>query len=114
MSAARTSAQLAAAPRNLGEAQRVRRMRAGLRAELRRVPARERPALLADAVEELPGWLAGARVPGVLEWAWEGRVVACREAERLYALTGARREHALGELTVRQRAVLVAGLRALT
>lgn len=94
----------------LAEANRIRFRRADFKKEITQLGRFDGCELLADMIEELPDWLAGADVLTVIGWA---PYVGAGKAETIYARTGAQaRQRRLRDLSPRQRRVIVRLLRA--
>src|SRR5881397_2654770 len=89
----------------LASANRIRFRRADFKTELAQLGRYDGCAVLADAIEDLPDWLAGADAVKVLGWA---PYVGAGKAESMSSRTGASgRQRRLRELSPRQRRVIV-------
>jgi hypothetical protein len=91
-----------------GAALRIRIQRATLRREIIELGRKQGNALLADAIEELPDWLARADALTAIGWGFR---VGDDKADEIYGRSGARFRKRLCELTPRQRHVIGDALR---
>lgn len=103
---------------NLQQANRIKRQRLALKREITGLSFSEGCWLLADAIEEMPDWLAGQDALAVLTWPTglgpKGRRHTGHDgAEHLYLATGAKGRRLLRELTLRQRTLLADRLRGM-
>lgn len=87
---------------------RVRVQRATLRHEITELGRKQGNALLADAIEELPDWLARADALTVIGWGFR---IGDDKADEIYGRSGARFRKLLCELTPRQRHVIADAVR---
>lgn len=92
----------------LENANRIRYQRAALKAEIKELGRKEGSALLADAIEAMPDWIARAGALEVIGWAPR---IGSGTADEIYARL-CQSQRRLCELSPRQRTVLADALRA--
>lgn len=100
---------------SLESANRIRTQRARFKAELIHVGGRDGRYILADAIDQMPDWLAAADVWTVVGWAPQERGGYRREpfVDQILTTVGVKSKRRLRELSDRQRGLVADLLRGI-